>query len=132
MNEENQALHAFCLRWVEWRRTRRFYAPPTPKNVLHRLRVPSGDSEGPDAELDASLCLFNTAVLAYPEGRPKQAFNAFYVYQVRPIKLAAHELGYSRMGFFKAVRRVREEAYAASRRLLREQGTKEQEDRLCV
>ncbi|MCG1054685.1 hypothetical protein KQH49_06835 [Mycetohabitans sp. B5] len=117
MNGDNQALHEFCLRWVEWSRTRRLYAPLRPKNILLRLREPAGLSDERDAELDAALNLFNMALMAYPEGRSKQAFMAFYLGQVRPIKRAAYELGYSRMGFFKAVRRVRENVYAASRRL---------------
>jgi hypothetical protein len=39
------------------------------------------------------------AVLACSEGRFEQAFMALYLRQVRPIKRAAYELGYSRMVF---------------------------------
>jgi hypothetical protein len=117
--EDNQALHHFCLEWANWHRTRKLYAPPPPKNILARLIKPSSGEE-PDARIDRDMLLFNTALNSYPEGIGKTAFYVFYLYHARPVKRAAEKIGLSRNGFYKAMRRTRQDVFAMYQRLAKE------------
>src|ERR1700756_945936 len=106
---EDQRIHDFCIRWGEWHRSRRLFAPPVPKNLLVRLQnLPGG--EVPDAELSASASYFNLALLAMPEGRPKQAFYLYYQARIRPVKLLADEFGITTQGFYKMLKGFRTDA----------------------
>lgn len=119
MDDDNQELNEFCLRWAAWHRSRRLFAPPIPQNILARMR-PQPVREAPDAILSADLSYFNLALLSQPEGTGKMAFYLFYLHQVRPIKLAASEMGITTQGFYKAVRKVRAETYRAYSRMIYE------------
>lgn len=114
---EDQRIHEFCDRWGQWHRSRRLFAPAVPKNLLVRLQnLPSG--EVPDAELSASASYFNLALLAMPDGRPKEAFYLYYHARVRPVKLLADHFGVTTQGFYKMLKTFRTEAHRAYHRIL--------------
>lgn len=75
-------LHLNCLRWGEWSRSRRLYAPVLAKTVLCRLRYPD-ENNFPDAELDGELNLLNKAINSLPDSSAKRAFLAYYRDRVR-------------------------------------------------
>jgi hypothetical protein len=72
----------------------------------------------PDAIVDRDMLLFNTALNSYPDGIGKKAFYVFYLHHARPVKRAAEEIGLSRNGFYKAMKRTRKDVFAAYRRLM--------------
>jgi hypothetical protein len=114
---EDQRIHEFCDRWGQWHRSRRLFAPPTPKHLLVRLQnLPAGDP--PDAELSASSSYFNLALLAMPEGRPKEAFYLYYLHRVRPVKILADHFGITSQGFYKMLKTFRTDAHRAYHRML--------------
>ncbi|WJF91988.1 hypothetical protein QS306_14545 [Paraburkholderia bonniea] len=115
---DNVGLNLLCVQWAEWHRTRKFYAPPPPRNVLARLHTAGGGAE-PDALADRDMMLFNAAVSAQPDDTAKAAFHAFYLWRDRPAKRMAGELGMTRDGFYKAMKRFRVNAYTACERMKR-------------
>jgi hypothetical protein len=107
-------LHALCLRWAQWSRTRRFFgAPRVPPGVLARMQ-PGRVREAPDAPMSAELALFNTAVAAQPDGDAKLSFLIFYLHPARSVKEAAAAQEVSRDGFYRRVRRFRRKAYRSA------------------
>ncbi|WP_338910734.1 hypothetical protein [Mycetohabitans rhizoxinica] len=109
MNKQEQ--HTLCMEWAAWHRTRKLYAPPPPRNVLALLREPAG-KEVPDAIADRALMLLHRVISFYPDGKEKTAFYLYYLYGARPVKRVASEMGLSRMGFYKALHRAREDICA--------------------
>lgn len=114
---EDQRINEFCEKWSSWHRSRKLFAPPVPKNLLVRLQnLPGG--EVPDAELSASASYFNLALLAAPEGRPKQAFYLYYLARVRPVKLLADEFDITTQAFYKMLKTFRTDTHRAYHRML--------------
>lgn len=116
----DQDLHAFCLQWQHWCKTRRLYIPPPLKtNLLGRMQ-PHMVGVAPDAALSADMAAFDLAVRALPDTSDKLAFLAFYRHRQRvPVKALARDMSISRKTFYKAVRRARADAYALAMRLKR-------------
>jgi hypothetical protein len=131
MTEENQELHLFCLRWAEWHRSRRLFAPPVPANILARMRGPAGGGEVPDALLSANLSYFNLSVLAQKESQSKFIFYLFYLHRAKNIKAIAHEMGFSTSYFYRQLRTFRAEAYRAYRAMLNGQPVLEREEEMA-
>lgn len=114
---EDQRIEHMVDRWSDWHRSRRLFAPPVPKNLLVRLQnLPVG--EVPDAELSASSSYFNLALLAMPEGKPKQAFYLLYLHRIRPAKLIWDALEMEKSQFYYMIRKFRRETYLAYQRML--------------
>jgi len=112
MNQQD--LHAYCLRWIAWRESRRLYVKPVAGNVLARLQ-PSRMTVERDAELDGEMQFFETAVMALksmPEHEAEMAcFWLFYVERVTRIKVVAARLGIARRTFYDRVARAARLAY---------------------
>ena len=102
-------LHLNCLRWGDWYRSRRLFAPALPRDLIAKMREPAG-GECPDAQLDADLALFNRAVASLPGGKGKTAFLAFYLYRVRTRDLVDH-YNVQRRTLWARIEAVRESAY---------------------
>jgi hypothetical protein len=128
VTEENQELHLFCLRWAEWHRSRRLFAPPVPANILARMRGPAGGGEVPDALLSANLSYFNLSVLAQKESQSKFIFYLFYLHRAKNIKAVAHEMGFSTSYFYRQLRTFRAEAHRAYRAMMEGQPVAEREE----
>lgn len=131
MTEENQELHLFCLRWSEWHRSRRLFAPPVPANILARMRGPAGGGEVPDALLSANLSYFNLSVLAQKESQSKFIFYLFYLHRAKNIKAVAHEMGFSTSYFYRQLRTFRAEAHRAYRAMMEGQRVVEREEEMA-
>lgn len=122
MNEQlDKDLHAHCVRWQQWLRTRRLLAPkPWRPNILARM-LPQPVRQEPDGPMSADLALFDLAVRSLPDGVDKAALIAFYGPRRLPVKLMAHRLGVSRKTFYKAVKRAQQAAWELSLRLAQAQ-----------
>lgn len=115
----DQELHAFCLEWRHWSRTRRLIGPPSGSaNLLARMQ-PHQVNPVPDGPMSADMAMFDLAVRALPDTLDKLAFVTFYGKRATPIKTLAHHMGISRKTFYKSVKRAREEAFNLSQRLHR-------------
>lgn len=113
----DQDLHALCLAWRHWLRTRKLLAPPQwQPNILARMQPQQVNPE-PDGPMSADLAMFDLAVRALPDTLDKLALVAFYGTRSMPIKTLAHHMGISRKTFYKSVKRGRLEAYQLSQRL---------------
>jgi len=118
----DEQLHALCLQWQHWKRTRRLLgAPPlSPVSTLARLQPGAGGGSGPDGPMSADLAMFDLAVRSMPESVDKYAFLTYYATPSerasKPVKAIAGDLGVSRKTFYKAVKRARAELWATSQR----------------
>ena len=117
--QEDGDLDDLCERWVEWCRTRRFYAPAS--NVPSILGQLSGRRRPPrvggvDALVSPELAAFHVAYLSQPDKLDKKVFQLYYVHRVKPIKSAAAALKISDRQFYRLLgefrRRVRTSAQA--------------------
>lgn len=114
-------LHAFCLQWQHWKRTRRLLgAPPTtPPSILARLQ-PAKSGGTPDGPMSADLACFDLAVRAMPDTVDKFAFLTYYARHTeraeKPVKVVASDLGISRKTFYKAIKRARADLYKTAQR----------------
>lgn len=88
-SEIDELLH----NWIEWIRTRRFYAPPMPPSILALLAKQSS-GEPPNAANDALCAAFNLVLQGAPESE-RLPFLYVYLKQYRPgpIKELAYALG---------------------------------------
>ncbi|MEM5326863.1 hypothetical protein VSR34_09680 [Paraburkholderia sp. JHI2823] len=103
-------------RWAAWSRTRRFFAPSIPKNVLAQMQ-PGRVRPVPDPELSAELALFNTAIAAQGDSPAKISFLIHYLALSRCTKEAAAAQGITRDAFYRRVRRFRRRAYRSMQAL---------------
>jgi hypothetical protein len=111
-------LHAFCLEWVTWLRTRKLLGPPPPPPTIMGRMQPHHIRRSPDGPMSAELAMFDLAVRAMPDSTRKLAFLAFYRHpRFGPIKKLAHDMGVSRTTFYQWVKEARVEAYDLSQRL---------------
>lgn len=118
---EDERIKELVYKWVGWHRSRRLFSPPIPQSILARIAEPPGRDfgyDGPDAELSASASYFNLALLAMPEGKPKQAFYLLYFHNIRPAKLIMDALELEKSQFYDMVKKFRCEAYRAYQRML--------------
>lgn len=123
MDQEQQELHMVFLQWAQWHMSCRRWAPPVPQNILARMQ-PCKIREAPDTMLSADMSYLNLALLSQPESKGKKAIYHFYIHQLRPIKLVASEMEMTTQGFYKAKRKVMEDAYRAYKRMMRGEETK--------
>ncbi|WP_175952855.1 hypothetical protein [Burkholderia sp. BCC0405] len=118
---EDDHIKELVYKWVGWHRSRKLFAPPVPQSILARIGEPPGRDHGnggPDAELSAAASYFNLALLAMPEGKPKQAFYLLYFHQVRPAKLIMDALEMEKSQFYDMVKKFRKDTYRAYQRML--------------
>ena len=109
---DDQALHAYCLDWVRWCRTRRYLAPPVPATLLARLQPRSGPSREPNGPMDADVSFFNMAIHGLAETFPQEyvCFAVFYLHEGVNIKVVAAELKIGRQTFYDRVKRFAKRA----------------------
>lgn len=118
----NDELHALCLNWTHWKRTRRLLgAPPlSPPSLLAKMQPSPGSGTGADGPMSATLAAFDLAVRSMPETVDKYAFLTYYGRHTeradKPIKAVAEDLGISRKTFYKAVKRARSDLYSTALR----------------
>ena len=107
LDDEQRDLDDLCERYVAWRNTRRYFAPPPSSgSVLGQLSGTTGGGPrpapgGPDATVSPQLAAFHLAYCCQPQDTGRGAFDAYYLHRVRPIKRAADALGISRPSFYR-------------------------------
>lgn len=110
-------------RWVDWCRTRRFFAPQVKQNVLARLQPPSALSAGePDAFLESDMPYLNMAIHALCEqgGHEDEAECFLGIYWFRTnIKALAAERQCARGTIYNRARRFAIRAQSLSRSIRR-------------
>ncbi|VVE50997.1 hypothetical protein PMO31116_04654 [Pandoraea morbifera] len=112
----DQQLHILCLQYGQWCRTRKFFAPPVPGNLLAQFQPKASGVGEPDAELLPEMPYFNMAVHGLAEQEPEEAlcFALFYNHGFRPVKSIAAAMGISRRTFYYRMYRFAERAYKMS------------------
>lgn len=121
----DQDLHAYCLSWAHWCYTRRYFAPPLPRNILARMQPVDRVAMPPDGPMDPDMAFFNMAVHGLAQDMPSEyaCFALFYVHRVPNVKAVAVELGIGRRTYYERMRRFARKAHAltASVRRIHEQ-----------
>jgi len=110
----DQELHSHCLNWAHWCHTRRYFAPPLPKNILARMQPADRVATEPDGPMDPDMSFFNMAVHALAADEPEEAacFTLFYYHQMRNIKAVAAQMNIGRRTFYDRMKRFGRRAYA--------------------
>ena len=121
---DNKELHQYCLDWVEWCRTRKYYTTPTPKNILARLQ-PSPSKAEPNGRNDPDMQFFNMAIHTLVDiGGNEEKYACFYfcyVLNARNIKTLTNELKISRQTYYNRVNDFARRAQSMARTLKRVQ-----------
>lgn len=99
--------HFLCLRWAAWHHSRRLYAPPPPKNLLAKMRVPDATIlEAPSAPNDPELCFLNRAINAQRQNEQKQTFLCYYLHRI-PVPALMDHYSLTREGLKSRIERFR-------------------------
>lgn len=109
--------------WVHWTLSRRFYAPPIPKNMLVMMQKDGRPSrEPPNAPNDALCAAFNM-VIAIAEKEERLPFLYVYLkpYRPSPIKTLADELGITRETLYQKAHQAAERFHNRALRLMQDQ-----------
>lgn len=121
LSDEQRDLDNLCERWVAWKATRRFYAPPsTMVSVLGQLsgtRSRPVQAGGPDAPNSAELGAFHLAYSCQEDSLGKRVFDLYYVHRVAPVKTAAYALGISRPHFYRVLGEFRADVARMGQRI---------------
>jgi hypothetical protein len=123
VTEEQSSLDALCERWVHWCRTRRLYAPaPALSGILGKITKSSRPMrlQPPDAAASMELAAFHIAYTCQPDAIDKRAFDLYYVYRVKPVKVAADALGISRQHYYTLLASFRRRVFTASKSIVEE------------
>ena len=111
----DRMLNQYCLDWVHWCYTRRYYIAPGGGSQLGKMQ-PSRTGLPPNARNSADMQFFNMALhmLAdMPEHREGMVcFNLYYVEQASNIKREAEKLGIARSTYYRRVLGFARRAYA--------------------
>lgn len=109
----DQELSAYCLEWARWCRTRRYFAPPVPPNILAQLQPRRRVTADPDGPLDPMMSYFNMAVHGLAEQEPGEhiCFTLYYFHGFRPVKAIAAAMGIGNRTFYDRLHRFARRAY---------------------
>lgn len=103
---DNQ-IDAYCLDWVRWCDTRKFYLRPAPQGLLARMQ-PSKNGVEPNIRNDPDMAFFNSAIHAQAD-MPEHAegyacFKAKYIETDELIKVHVDKMDISRMTYYRRAR----------------------------
>jgi len=118
MPKQPEAINELVYDWVAWLRTRRFYAPPMPPNMLLLLMEGRASGEVPNAR-NHPLCAAFNLVINEAEAAERLPFLYVYLpeYRPKPVKSLAAELGIDRDTIYQRARTAAVKFYAQARRL---------------
>ena len=110
MNDKD--LHAYCIHWVEWRRSYYLYIPINPDSPPRQLYPLSKEL---DADQQEEMKIFDMAVATMKNmDQYKEIGDCFWLFYVRraaQITLLAKKLGIARSTFYMRVRKAARIAY---------------------
>lgn len=116
----DRMLNQYCLDWVHWCYTRRYYIAPGGKSALGNMQ-PSKTGLPPDARNSADMQFFNMAVHTMAD-MPKHndaaiCFSLYYVEHASHIKREAEKLGIARSTYYRRVLSFARKAYSMAQSL---------------
>lgn len=105
----------YCVDWVRWCETRKFYIRPPAKNILARMQ-PAKTGREPNARNHPDMQYFNMAIHTLAD-MPKykaewEAFKSYYFGADQVAKRAASDLGIGLRTYYDHVKRFSHAAYA--------------------
>lgn len=110
-------MHAYCLDWVIWCQTRRYYLKPGAQNILARMQ-PSKSGREPNGRNSADMQYFNAAIHSLADMKEhedaKVCFVLFYVDQAPNVKVEANRLGITRPTYYNRAKAFARKAYMLS------------------
>ena len=91
---DDKTLDAYCEDWAHWARTRKYFAPPVPPNILATLQPRRGRTREPDGPMDADLAFFNMALHRIAEDQPDwgACFSLYYFHRAANVKAIAAKM----------------------------------------
>lgn len=120
--KQRDLIDEWCLEWVRWCDTRKFYIRPASKNMLARMQ-PSKSGEEPNARNHPDMAYFNMAIQTLadmPLWRQKfEAFYTFYCGDARPAKTIAFDMKIGRRTYYDRVASFGKEAFSMSQTIKR-------------
>ncbi|WP_426195068.1 hypothetical protein [Massilia sp. DWR3-1-1] len=103
---DNQ-IDAYCLDWVRWCDTRKFYLRPAAQNILARMQ-PSKSGIEPNIRNNPDLAFFNAAVHSLADmadhAEGYACFKAKYLEVNELIKVQVDKMGISRPTYYSRAR----------------------------
>ena len=129
----DQELTAYCIMWAHWCRTRKYFAPPVPPNILAQLQPRDRAAREPDGPMDADMSYFNMAVHSLAEESPEEAlcFTLYHYHGFRPVKAMAAALGIGTRTFYDRMERFARRALKAAATIKRVHLEHMREPELC-
>ncbi|RFP32431.1 hypothetical protein [Duganella sp. BJB476] len=117
---DDRLLNQYCLDWVHWCYTRRYYIAPGGKSALAAMQ-PSKTGLPPNARLDPDMQFFNMAIHTLADMKDHRdamvCFNLFYVEQADNVKRLADKLGISRPTYYNRVKSFARRAFILAQSL---------------
>lgn len=114
---DDKLLNQYCLDWVHWCYTRRYYIAPGGKSALGNMQ-PSKTGLPPNARLNPDMQFFNMALHALADMATHKdemvCFNLYYVEQADNVKRLAEKLGISRPAYYRRVKAFARKAFSLS------------------
>lgn len=103
---DNQ-IDAYCLEWVRWCETRKFYLRPAAQNILARMQ-PSKSGIEPNIRNNPDMAFFNAAVHSLADmGEHEEGYACFkakYLVVNELIKVHVDRMGISRPTYYSRAR----------------------------
>jgi hypothetical protein len=116
----NQEALELTQNWIRWSKTRRFFAPPQGKSVLHSLMSPEGAGREPNAFCDPEVAYFHLALTALPESRlvPFLRVYAPELLTPKPVKTYCYYLHIERDTFYKWAHKAAADVVRTTKRMM--------------
>lgn len=117
---DDRLLNQYCLDWMHWCYTRRYYIAPCGKSVLASMQ-PSRTGLPPNARNSADMQFFNMAVHTLADMKEHHdamvCFNLLYVEQADNVKRLADQLGISRPTYYNRAKSFARKAFVLAQSL---------------
>lgn len=117
---DDRMLNQYCLDWVHWCYTRRYYIAPGGKSALGNMQ-PSKTGLPPNARNNPDMQYFNMALHTLADMKEHHdamvCFNLYYVEQADNVKRLADNLGISRPAYYRRVKSFARKAYSLAQSL---------------
>jgi hypothetical protein len=117
---DDKLLNQYCLDWVHWCYTRRYYIAPGGKSALANMQ-PSKTGLPPNARNNPDMQFFNMALHTLADMKEHYdamvCFNLYYVEQADNVKRLADQLGISRPTYYNRVKSFARKAFTLAQSL---------------